>query len=200
MKRVVLSFLLLFLFFQSYAGSPVNLGIKIGVNSSSLITSYDEFLDKSQVNNYLVGAFARVSLGKVYLQPEIYFNKKGGIITSSNSTSQIPDFSEIFKYQTIDIPILIGYTILDKSIFNLRIHAGPVLQYVTTKPIVQDASKLNIDELKDNYLGIQAGVGFDLWFVTVDARIESSSNIFIKNSNFSASNRVYLISAGIKLF
>ena len=54
--------------------------------------------------------------------------------------------------------------------------------------------------LKDNYFGIQAGVGVDLWFVTIDARIESSSNIFIKKSNFSATNRVYLISAGIKLF
>jgi hypothetical protein len=200
MKRVGLSLFLLFTFFFSNAQSPVNLGIKVGSNSSSLITDFNEFFTESEINHYLAGAFARVSLGRLYLQPEVYFNTKGGVLTAANSVNEMSDFSEVFSYQTIDIPILIGVYIINKPIFNLRVNAGPVLQYVTADPILSDASHLNIDELKDNYIGIQAGIGFDLWFLSFDARIENSFNIFIDNSNFSAANRVYLISAGIKLF
>jgi len=200
MKRVGLSLFLLFIFKLSIAESPVNLGIKIGMNSSSLITNVDEFFDKSEINHYLVGAFARVSLGRLYFQPEAYFNTKGGIITATNSITEMQDFSEVFSYQTIDIPLLLGVNIINKPVFNLRVHAGPVLQYVTSDPILSEVSHLNIDELKDNYIGIQAGIGLDIWFISVDARIENSFNIFVANSSFTAANRVYLLSAGIKLF
>lgn len=198
MRRVVFSFFLLIFFTSTFAQSPVNLGIKIGTNSSSLITDVDDFFEESEINHYLVGAFARVSLGRVYLQPEVYFNTKGGILNASNYT--LENISELFSYQTIDVPILIGVNLINKPIFNLRIHGGPVLSYVTVDPIITDIKDLNIDELKDNYIGIQAGVGFDLWFVSIDARIENSFNIFIDDSNYSATNRMYIISAGIKLF
>lgn len=200
MKQVKISFFLMLISLFSFAQSPVNLGIKVGTNSSSLITNLDDFFDKSQINHYLVGAFARINLNRVYIQPEVYFNTKGGILTSEYSNTVIPDFSKIFSYQTIDIPILIGYHIVKKPIFNFRANIGPVLQYVTTKPIIEDISNFNVDELKDNYIGIQAGIGFDLWFISIDARVENSFNIFINNSSYSAANRVYLISAGIKLF
>jgi hypothetical protein len=198
MRRVVFSFFLLIFFTSTFAQSPVNLGIKIGTNSSSLITNVDDFFEESEINHYLVGAFARVSLGRVYLQPEVYFNTKGGLLNASNYT--LENISELVSYQTIDIPLLLGVTIINKPIFNLRIHGGPVLSYVTVDPIVTDIKDFNIDELKDNYIGIQAGVGFDLWFVSIDARIENSFNIFIDDSNYSATNRMYIISAGIKLF
>jgi hypothetical protein len=196
MKRFGLT-LCLFIFLSSlWAQSPINLGIKFGTNRSSLITSFDDIFEKSEINHYLAGAFLRINLGKIYLQPEAYFNTKGGTLPSIN----ISNYSQILSYQTIDIPILVGYNIINKPIFNLRIHAGPVLSYITADPLISDIKELNIDDLKDNYIGIQAGVGFDLWFVTIDARIENSFNIFIKNSNYSVTNRVYLLSAGIKLF
>lgn len=200
MKRVGLLLLLIFYFSFAFSKSAVNLGIKIGANSSSLITDYNEFFNESQVNNYLVGAFARVTISRIYIQPEIYFNTKGGILSSLNSSTVIPYFSKTFSYQTIDIPVLLGLNIINKPAFKLRANAGPVLQYVTAKPIIEDISNFNIDELKNNYIGIQAGIGFDLWFVSIDARVENSFNIFINNSDYSAANRIYLISAGIKIF
>lgn len=201
MKRFWVTICLSFAFFILLGQSPINIGLKFGTNSSSLITKFDDVFEKSEINHYLAGAFVRVNLGKLYFQPEAYFNTKGGIISKFYTVSlDIPDFSEVFSYQTIDIPILLGYSIINKPIFNLRVHAGPVLSYVTVDPIISDITDLNIDELKDNYIGIQAGIGVDIWFITIDARIENSFNIFIKNSNYSAANRVYLISAGIKLF
>jgi hypothetical protein len=201
MKRFWVTLFLFFSFFSVWSQGPVNLGLKFGTNSSSLITNFNEFFDQSEINKFYAGAFLRVNLGKVYLQPEVYFNTKGGILTSLNSTStKIPNISELFSYQTIDIPFLLGYKIINGQVFNLRVYTGPVLSYVTSDPNISELTDLNIDELKDNYIGIQAGIGFDLWFVTIDARIENSFNIFIANSNYSAANRVYLLSAGIKLF
>ena len=201
MKRLGLTIGFTFLLLILKGESPVNLGIKFGTNSSSLITNVNEGLNNSNINNYFAGAFARLSLGRLYLQPEAYFNTKGGFIGSIDYTTAInPDLSEVFRYQTIDIPILIGIKVINKSMFNFRICAGPVLSYVTVKPAIDDFSNFDINELKNNYVGIQAGIGVDIWFLTVDARIENSFNIFNTNSNYSASNRIYLLSAGIKLF
>jgi len=200
MKQVVLSTFLVFILSFSFGQSPINVGIKIGSNSSSLISSVNEFFDESEINHYLAGAFARISLGRMYFQPEAYFNTKGGILSELNSSANLTNFSELFSYQTIDIPLLLGINIINKPIFNLRVHAGPVLSYITADPILSNFKNFNIDELKDNYIGIQAGIGFDLWFITIDARVENSFNIFIEDSNYDAANRVYLLSAGIKLF
>jgi len=181
--------------------SPVNLGIKFGTNSSSLISDVDEFFDQSEINKVFAGAFVRVNIGKLYLQPEVYFNTKGGIISViKTSTIDVSEASDLFSYQTIDIPILLGVNIIRKPAFNLRFNAGPVLSYVTSDPTISELKDFNIDELKDNYVGIQAGIGLDIWFITLDARVENSFNIFTDNSNYSATNRVFLLSAGIKLF
>jgi len=201
MKRLLVTICLFFSLFYSWGQKPINLGIKFGTNSSSLITNFNEVFEESEINHYLAGAFLRVNIGKLYFQPEAYFNTKGGIINALNyKPGTIPNFSEIFSFQTIDIPLLIGYNIINQPIFNLRVHAGPVLSYVTADPIIAEITNLNIDDLKDNYIGIQAGIGFDLWFITIDARVDNCFNIFIENSNYSNANRVYLLSAGIKLF
>jgi len=190
MKKILISIFLLLLTVGLYSQSPFNIGLKFGTNSSSLITNADDFFEESEVNHYFAGAFVRAGLGRLYLQPEVYFNTKGGDLTATVSN---------LSYQTIDVPILLGINLINKPIFNFRLFGGPVLSYVTSTE-ASEILDFNINELKDNYIGIQAGLGFDLWFVTIDARIENSFNIFIDDSNYSASNRIYLISAGIKLF
>lgn len=190
MKRILLPIFLFFLAIGLYGQSPVNIGLKFGANSSSLITNVNDFFEESEVNHYFAGAFVRAGLGRMYIQPEVYFNTKGGEISTS-----IYDLS----YQTIDVPILIGVNIVNKPIFNFRFFGGPVLSYITSSE-TSELLDFNIEELKDNYIGVQTGIGFDLWFLTIDARVESSFNIFTDESNISATNRMYLISAGIKLF
>jgi hypothetical protein len=202
MRGLLLSLtLFLLLSTQSKAEGPFNLGLKLGYNSSSLITQFDNIFESSEINHYLVGAFARIQIGRLHFQPEVYFNTKGGIFDTFNSIPEnLLNHQELFSYQTIDIPLLLGFKLIDKSQFNFRLYGGPVLSYVTVEPIISDLTDLNIEELKDNFIGVQLGVGIDLWFITIDGRIENSFNIFVDNSNYSASNRVFLLSAGIKLF
>ncbi len=196
MRRFLVIICLIVSSYALYGQSPFNVGIKIGANSSSLITDYNQFFNESEVNNYIVGAFLKLNIGNIYIQPEAYFNtKKGGRI------EDLVSFSEFdLKYQTIDIPLLIGFHIINKPNFNIRAYGGPVLSYITTEPIIDELTTFNINELKDNYIGIQAGIGIDLWFLTFDVRVENSFNIFLDNSQYQAANRVYLMSAGVKIF
>ncbi|MBN1926235.1 MAG: PorT family protein [Prolixibacteraceae bacterium] len=201
MRRILIFSFLITLCICLKGQSPVNVGLKFGMHYSSLINSIDEIFDESQVSSYHAGVFFRLNIDKFLLQPEVYFNTKGGVINSFNTLYiDDPEYFELFSYQTIDIPILIGFNVINKPIFNLRFYAGPVLSYVTTEPIINEFSDLNVEELKDNFVGIQAGMGFDLWFVSIDARFENTFNIFIEGSNYAASNRIFLLSAGIKLF
>ncbi|HPR31432.1 MAG TPA: outer membrane beta-barrel protein [Prolixibacteraceae bacterium] len=201
MRQAGILIVLLFGFLTVKGQSPFHVGVKFGTQYSSLIYRFDQVFDESQVSNYHAGAFARVSLGRVYLQPEAYFNTKGGIIDEFNYLSiDDPGYFEDFRYQTVDIPILLGYHLVHQANFNIRFYGGPVLSYITVEPLIRNVSDLSIDDLKDNYIGLQLGVGFDVWFVTIDARMESAFNIFIEGSQYSAANRVFLLSAGIKLF
>lgn len=203
MRLVGFSLALILLSISAYSQGPVNIGIKFGTSGSTMLTDFDEVLNQptqaSDTLNYLAGLFIRINIGRIYLQPEAYFNTKGGIInTLGDNQFQIP--SATFDYQTIDIPVLLGIKLIKRDLVNLRVHAGPVFSYVTANDLMSELPDLSRDDLNDRYIGWQIGAGFDIWFLTIDARVETSSNILSANSPYEARNRLYLLSAGIKLF
>ena len=204
MKRIWHIIIFIFLAQVAFPQGPINIGLKFGTNTSTMITNIDDVLkqniEANSVNNYLAGVFARINIGRIYAQPEAYFNTKGGTISPlGNDQFQIPT-STLFKYQTIDVPILVGLKLLNKNLINFRIYTGPVFSYVTANTMISEISDFKREDLNDRYMGWQVGAGIDIWFLTLDARIENSSNILNDNSNYEARNKVYLLSAGIKLF
>lgn len=202
MKQLITTILFLFIGGNIYSQDALNIGLKFGTNSSKLITNFNDVieleLEEYDINHYFTGAFVRASLGRIYLQPEAYFNTKGGLITTNeNSTVQL---KSIIDYQTVDLPVLIGIKIIDKPQFNFRAYGGPLFSFVTIKSMADEIKNFDINELNNRYVGIQFGAGIDVWFLTLDARIENTSNIINQMSQYKARNRVYLFSAGIKLF
>ncbi|MGF7139001.1 outer membrane beta-barrel protein [Roseimarinus sediminis] len=203
-KFLIISVVFLMIQTMALSQGPVNIGIKFGTNSSRMLTDIDDVLNENineeEINNYLVGAFVRVNAGRLYVQPEAYFNTKGGLITPvSNNEFQIPT-STTFNYETIDVPLLLGIKLIDGELINVRLHGGPVFSYVTANSLASEISDFDPQHLNDTYMGWQLGAGIDVWFITFDARIENSANILSSESSFEARNRVYLLSAGIKLF
>lgn len=203
MSRFLIFSILLFTLTMVNAQDPLNIGIKFGTNRSTMITDIDDVLNQNilyqDVNNYLVGAFARASIGRLYVQPEVYFNTKGGIIEPYGTNVNNPT-STSFNYQTIDVPLLAGVKLINRSLINFRIHGGPVFTYITASSLISEINNFDAADLNDRYMGWQIGAGIDFWFLTVDARIENSANVLNESSQFQARNRVYLISAGIKIF
>ena len=190
MKKITIFLSLILVCSVSFAQSPINLGIKVGVNSSELKMDGSEF-SKDNVNNFLAGVFIRLNLHKLYVQPEAYFNSKGGDLKSIAGKSS-------FDLKTIDVPVLLGYKIINMGPLNVRVNAGPVFSFVTDKSI-DGPSTFSTDNLKDNYAGIQYGVGADFMFLSLDIRMENSfGDVYSGNGN-KAKSKAFLVTLGIKL-
>ena len=188
MKKLVFLCLFLGVIEFSFAVSPINLGLKAGYTSSKLTTSLDQFNDGS-VSNFLVGAFVRVNLRKWYLQPEGYFTSKGGHLKDVSTDS--------FDLNSLDVPLLLGYKVVNLPKVNLRLNAGPVFSFITKKQGENNNSEFDYNNIKDNYVGIQYGAGVDFLFLTLDARLENS----LGDVHSGAGNekiKLFMVTLGIK--
>lgn len=211
MRKLILIFISVFLFFSNTFGQlPFSLGAKVGFNSSKMITEITNVTDiKNHVKTgLLAGAFIRINLSALYLQPEIYFAKKGGDFQSTT----IPQFqNKVFTQQTvlntIDIPLLVGVKLINLNVVNLRIMAGPVISFVTSKDISNQVDNVSSGSLalattdyKNSIWSIQAGIGIDVLNFTFDVRYEWGLNNISDNPLMNTKTKLLNVSLGFKFF
>ena len=134
---------------------PINIGIRAGWNDTKINVKEAKVDSKG---GYMLGAFARINLGKLYLEPGINF---------SNKKSRILDNDLKLKYQSVDIPVMVGYYLFKAPAFNFRGFAGPVASF-TTKKLNKDYFK-GTDKTMWNG---RVGAGIDLWKITFDVDYE----------------------------
>jgi hypothetical protein len=192
MKKLTILIAIVFVTLTGKSQGFFDAGFKAGINSSKISANVADYTPQT-INNYLFGAFARINLGRIYIQPEAYYNSKGGEYIDKVNLSTINSFD----LKTIDVPALIGIKLIDQKAFNLRILAGPVFSFVTDKSA---SSQLTETAIKDNFFGWQYGAGVDFLFLTLDARMESYSNNLYDTPKFDSKNGNFVISLGVKLF
>lgn len=168
-------------------------GIKAGLNTSKISTDMSDYTPQS-INNYSFGAFARINIGRFYIQPEAYYNSKGGEVIDHVNMDAVNSFD----YKTVDVPALLGIKLIEQKAFNLRVLAGPVFSFVTDKSLKGQA--FTESGLKNNFFGWQYGAGVDFLFLTLDARMESYSNDLYDAPDFDTKNGTFVVSLGLKLF
>ena len=188
-----LTFLLLAILVSGglYAQLP-SFGIKVGATAATLnTTAIAENYDSENLLGYQVGAFVRLKSGKLYLQPEVVYNNR-----KTNWISEALNTENRFETGTIDVPLLVGFKLLDAKVFNLRAFAGPEASFQLSENTEAGAQYV-IN--KTNWY-MQAGVGVDLLFLTFDIRYEKGLNDFITDAqadnNFK--NNVWVFSLGLK--
>ena len=137
MKKVIIAAALLLCI--SFANAQLNFGIKAGYNSSlgandlGSITngSYNlKSVNSEYKNGFQAGIFARLGVNKVYFQPELLYamGKKDYNMTVTNSDNTVTGtFDKSVKISTVDVPLLLGYKVLDLKLANVRVFAGPKL-------------------------------------------------------------------------
>lgn len=194
MKRILI-LQLFFLFAVASQAQPFfNLGVKGGVHFSNLdIENGNDLLDidSESITQTHWGAFARMGVNRVYLQPEVYFSKKGGDLS-------LGSYTDGFDYNNVDVPLLLGYKLIKGSAFDLRLMAGPVFSFVT------DADYPDIEDIQERFFndhlwGLQYGLGVDFLFLTLDARFEHGSKIYDDPSFISGKSTTFMISVGFKI-
>ncbi len=192
MKKILLAVCLLLLTATLMAQPTFDLGLKAGVNFSKVSFDIDDYSAESITKSH-VGAFSRIGFGRIFVQPEIYFTGKGGDLTSNVLTT-----ATSFNFKSVDIPVLLGLKIIKSKTVGLHIVAGPVFSNITSKEVtgVED-----IDEsfYKNHYTGIQYGIGADILFLTVDARMENGLSNFYTLPSASGKNNTFMLSLGFKI-
>jgi hypothetical protein len=208
MRRLYLFMGFIFLLINYINGqTPISAGIKIGFNSSKMITeiaNVNEIEDASK-NGLLAGVFVRINLSKFYLQPEAYFAKKGGDFQYTNSSNAI--FTQQNDFNTIDTPVLIGLKLIDLKVVNLRIMAGPMASLIIGKDIKYQLNGIETsfsgsptENFKNTNWGIQAGMGIDVLNFTLDVKYEWGINNISDYNDMTAKSKIINVSLGMKFF
>lgn len=137
-----------------------------------------KFSPSSYDVGYHFGAFARVKVLGVFIQPELIFSQTNTTINledTENLYSDIKNSAANIKYTNFDIPIMVGV-----KMGPLRLNAGPVASFkLGNKP--DETASDEINAMLNDFTAVtqkatfggQAGVGLDiLKKVTLDVRYE----------------------------
>ncbi len=184
MKRIFLSSLIVLAGLQLPA--QIRLGVKAGLATTEINVNDLDILDDGGADRLQValndakygihlGGFLRLPLGESFLlQPELVFNSNTvefGVEDLDQPNPEERIFKE--KYQYLDIPVL-----LTMRIGPFRALAGPQghIFLNSTSDLFEFS---NYEQTFENMtVNWQAGVGLDLWNVTLDLRYEGNFNKF----------------------
>jgi len=147
-------------------------GPKISINITN------EWMQKHLNTEFLPGAdlglFFRFSIFRFYLQPEINY-----VIRNQNANE--------YKSHHLDIPILIGLKAIDFKQFKVRLFVGP--EFCTK---FKDHISKN-----DFQMGLQAGLGVDIWRFTFDAGYSFLGNV---HPHTKGHNNIFKVGVGFKCY
>jgi len=212
MKKIILAVVLSIFPLTIFAQGLISFGPKVGWNSNRLSTDYTQYI-KDWKSGFQGGVFFSIYLHKFYVQPEAYFSLKRGALQTSigdplNPTSTL-NISQSFNLQSIDIPLLAGYKVLDLKLIRFRIWAGPVVSYALSKEYTMSingfnqSTRITRDDFKDATWSAQIGAGLDLLMLTFDIGYEFGLDSFLSIQSlneFNLRNNLFYCSIGWRLF
>ncbi|MFB6342804.1 porin family protein [Saccharicrinis sp. FJH2] len=160
MKRIISSgVLLVFLISSMVAESPLDLGIKGGITSSTftidkvqniyygnekLTYSGSEFIQDAS-NGLSIGLFARLKMKRLFLQPEANFVVRNGkmnldvvdtqVNTGTENATVLTAVTQGIQLSTLDIPVLFGIKALDLKVLKLNLFTGPSASIILNEKI-----------------------------------------------------------------
>jgi hypothetical protein len=165
MKKITC--IILFLTLATFAQAQFfMLGIRGGLSSSTV--RVDDVINIPSGSNYSLesydplvgfhaGVVSRITIRKLFIQPELLFSSSGGQVKVSDLTSGTYTLREQ-KFNRIDIPVLAGV-----KTGPLRLEAGPVASFTLSEKSDLFETSGYKDDFKKATIGYQAGIGFDLF-------------------------------------
>ncbi len=151
MKKFLFSFSLSLIGYACY--SQVSFGVKSGIN---IATTKDIIAYPKNRIGWYAGGFAKIPIHKkIFLQSELLYSTKG------NGVNQIGEPKAIFRFNYLNVPILLGYKIDHKT----SVVFGPELGYLTAVHMVLfNTENFNVSK---NYppkfdVGLDLGLNYKL--------------------------------------
>ncbi|OQX76532.1 MAG: hypothetical protein B6D64_09695 [Bacteroidetes bacterium 4484_276] len=197
-----LTFILVILLAGNFAFGQFSIGPKVGFTTSKLTTDLDS-ISTDFKSSFQFGAFVRLGK-KIYVQPEINYLTIGGVFKDEKSLNP---FKQEIEMKSIEIPVILGWRILNFGVGNVRILLGPSATIVMDKKItskeeegyIQPIKEADIDDL---VWGFNLGGGVDVLMFTLDVRYQMGINDVItdvQNFSMNSRNNMFSVSLGWKI-
>lgn len=189
-KTILLIAAMLMMGTAAFAGGDfgITLGPKVGFQTAKL--SYKGAQIKSDFSNHFTaGIFGRVTIGRLYIQPEVLYFKTSNLfnvnVTGEGSSNlfNIPENANVnltLNQMSLQVPVLIGVNIIDLNIVSLRAQVGPTASFILKSQTLVDntysingtSQQMNQEQqtattsqkfdTKSIAWGFQAGIGVDI--------------------------------------
>jgi hypothetical protein len=207
MKKILL-LLIIVCSTQLNAQKLFNLGVQAGVNVNSLSTSLPDYFSSANAG-FRAGVFARINIKRFHIQPELNFSMVGG----DGTFSENPNRYYSTKANTLEVPLILGFKVIDFKLINLRLQAGGFFAWnMSNKIDVHDVAFPQNDTTitskgGSNFNGgIVLGAGVDIWRFTADFRYQwgfanmYGSNIIFQDPRAGFKYGAFAITIGYKFF
>jgi hypothetical protein len=202
MKKLTLLMLLLFVSGMMFA--QFHIGPQIGYTSSKLTTNTSD-IKSTFKSNFLFGAFARFG-EKIYIQPEINWLTQGGIWEATTDGTDLGKTE--MTYKTIQIPVSVGWRLIDLKLVNIRIFGGLSANIATDKKMKLDGITQDIKDADWNNMvwQYQVGAGVDVLMFALDLKYMGGLNNLYKGDiqydgkTLSTKSNLFMVTLGWKIF
>lgn len=217
MKRItlIISAILLVTTIQA----QFHFGPQIGYNANKLTTNIDD-ISTSMGNNFIFGAFVRLG-EKIYIQPEVNWMTQGSIFKYPEVNlggSDLSPFEQDIKLNAINIPVSLGWRLIDLKVVNIRLFGGIAANIIVGKTINNSQDISDVDEdlftpiteadisnLNWNY---QLGLGVDVLMFALDLEyvgafgepIVGTVKYNEQTNTLSTSGNMFQVTLGWKIF
>ena len=165
-------------------GFDIAIGPKVGYQTTKL--SYDKADIKSGfANHFTAGLFGRVTVGRIYVQPEVLYFKTSNVFDGhvtgvpSDNLFNLPTGANVsltLNQMNLQVPLLIGVNVIDLDLITLRAQVGPTANFVLKSQTLYDKTytfngqQTEIENTttdqdfnpKSISWGLQAGLGIDV--------------------------------------
>jgi hypothetical protein len=184
--------------------AQLHFGPQIGYTGSKLTTNSSEITSTIK-SNFLFGAFVRIG-DKFYVQPEINWLTQGGIWEDDGIDVENEKLE--MTYKTIQIPVSVGWRIIDLKLVNIRLFGGMSANIATNKEMEINGIAEPIEDANWNDLiwQYQVGAGVDVLMFALDVKYVGGINDWTKNDisfdgkTVSTKANMFMVTLGWKIF
>lgn len=208
MKRIVLIAITLMITGMSYG--QFHIGPQIGYTGSNLTLNVDS-ISNSLKSNFLVGVFMRFGK-KIYIQPEVNWLTQGSVFKYPSFKDGIVPLEQNIKLSTIQVPVNVGWRIINLKVVNIRIFAGIAANFVMNTTI--DTKSGDPDDYEnalvpDDFKSVQwqwdVGAGVDILMFAVDVKYMGGINNLLDNvqldgNTITSKSNIFVVTLGWKIF
>jgi hypothetical protein len=206
MKKIIVAFVAIVITVSSYG--QFHVGPQIGYTASNLSLNTDSITNGLK-SNFVAGVFFRFG-EKIYVQPEINWLTQGSVFKYP-SIGSISPIEQNIKLNTIQVPLNIGWRIINLKVVNIRIFAGVLANFVTNTTITTSGGDPNYydalpteDDFGKTQWQWDIGAGVDVLMFAIDVKymggINNILNDFtIDGTTISSKSNLFMVTLGWKI-